>query len=216
MEAFEAERQKLKGLAEERYQAAVWKQVSVHSGDQFLTFDKRRFSLPAVWRGHTVWVRYAAPLLGLYDEEKLIRQYVVRPELKRYWQPEDFPAEVREMMNGGYPAWLIEKSRAYGAAATALIASVLRPHAYLNARRARGMLDILEAHHGRAYFQEVCLRATRRSVSLPATLRRMMEASEKLPLWQSELPMSATGTEMVRDIHYYVGQEAVDGDTTGT
>lgn len=216
MEAFEAERQKLKGLAEERYQVAVWKQVSVHSGDQFLTFDKRRFSLPAVWRGHTVWVRYAAPLLGLYDEEKLIRQYVVRPEVKRYWQPEDFPAEVREMMNGGYPAWLIEKSRAYGAAATALIGSVLRPHAYLNARRARGMLDILEAHHGRAYFQEVCLRATRRSVSLPATLRRMMEASEKLPLWQSELPMSATGTEMVRDIHYYVGQEAVDGDTTGT
>jgi hypothetical protein len=104
MEAFEAERQKLKRLPEERYQVAVWKQVSVHSGDQFLTFDKRRFSLPAVWRGHTVWVRYAAPLLGLYDQEKLIRQYVVRPEVNRYWQPEDFPAEVRERMNGGYPA----------------------------------------------------------------------------------------------------------------
>jgi hypothetical protein len=93
---------------------------------------------------------------------------------------------------------------------------VLRPHAYLNARRARGMLDILEAHHGRPYFQEVCLRATRRSVSLPATLRRMMEAAEKLPLWQAELPLSAMGTEMVRDIHYYVGQEAVDADATGT
>jgi hypothetical protein len=42
----------------------------------------------------------------------------------------------------------------------------------------------------------------------------MMEAAEKLPLWQSEIPMSATATEMVRDIHYYVGQEVVDGDAT--
>jgi hypothetical protein len=215
MEAFEQERQRLKGLPEERYQVPVWKQVSVHSGDQFLNFDKKRFSLPPAWRGHTVWARYAAPLLGVYDEqEKLIRQYVVRPEVSLYWQPEDFPQEVREMINGGYPAWLMEKAGAYGEPAKALIRSVLRPHAYLNARRARGMLDILETHHGRPYFQEVCLRATRRSVNLPATLRRMMEAAEKLPLWQSEIPMSATATEMVRDIHYYVGQEVVDGDAT--
>jgi len=78
------------------------------------------------------------------------------------------------------------------------------------------MLDILETHYGQPYFQEVCLRATRRSVNLPATLRRMMEASEKLPLWQSEIPLSATGTEMVRDIRYYIGQEVGDGDATGT
>lgn len=205
MEAFEQERQKLKGLPEERYQVAVWKQVTVHSGDQFLTFDKRRFSLPPAWRGRSVWARYAVPLLQLYDNERLIRQYVVHPQINRYWQPEDFPAEVREMMNGGYPAWLIEKANAYGEEATALIRSVLRPHAYLNARRARGMLDILDAHHGRGYFPEVCLRAVRRSVTLPATLRRMMEAAEKLPLWQSQLPLSATGTQMIRDIHYYLG-----------
>lgn len=217
MEAFEQERQRLKRLPEERYQVPVWKQVNVHSGDQFLTFDKKRFSLPPAWRGHTVWARYTAPLLGVYDEqEKLIRQYVVRPDVSLYWQPEDFPQEVREMINGGYPAWLMEKAGAYGEAAVSLISSVLRPHAYLNARRARGMLDILETHHGRPYFQEVCLRATRRSVNLPATLRRMMEASEKLPLWQGGIPLSATATEMVRDIHYYIDQEVGDGDATGT
>jgi hypothetical protein len=33
----------------------------------------------------------------------------------------------------------------------------------------------------------------------------MMEAAEKLPLWLTELPLSSIGTEMVRDIHYYVG-----------
>jgi hypothetical protein len=113
------------------------------------------------------------------------------------------------MMNGGYPAWLMQKAAEYGEAAAALVQSVLRPHAYLNARRARGMLDVMTAHHSRAYFEDVCLRARRRSVSLPATFRRMLEAAEKHPLWQGELPLSATGAQMIRDIRYYIGSEEV-------
>jgi len=151
------------------------------------------------------------------DAERLLRQYVVRPGVNIYWQPEDFPLEVREMMNGGYPAWLMQKATEYGADAVGLIHGVLRPHAYLNARRARGMLDVMAAHHAQPYFQEVCSRARRRSVTLPATLRRMMEAAQKLPLWQSELPRSVAGTAMVRDIQYYLGMEEVlDGKAAGT
>jgi transposase len=205
MEAFETERPTLKALPGESYQVAIWKQVSVHPGDQFFSFRKSRFALPLQWRGQRVWVRYAEPLLQVHDDEdRVIRQYVLRPEVRRYWQPEDFPEEVREMMDGGYPAWILQKAGRYGEEAVALLRSVMRPHAYLNARRARGMLDILAAHHGRPYFQEVCRRALRRSVSLPATLRRMMEAAERLPLWQAALPMSPTGAEMVRDVRYYV------------
>jgi hypothetical protein len=165
--------------------------------------------LPPQWRGKVVWARYAPPLVQLYDEELLIREYLLRPGVNRYWHPEDFPLEVREMMNGGYPAWLMQKAAEYGEAAAALVQSVLRPHAYLNARRARGMLDVMTAHHSRAYFEDVCLRARRRSVSLPATFRRMLEAAEKHPLWQGELPLSATGAQMIRDIRYYIGSEEV-------
>ncbi|MCX6376505.1 MAG: hypothetical protein NTU88_10815, partial [Armatimonadetes bacterium] len=39
MEAFEVERLTLKALPAERFQAPEWKQVSVHGGDQFLTFN---------------------------------------------------------------------------------------------------------------------------------------------------------------------------------
>ena len=43
-------------------------------------FDKMRFSMPPVWRGRTVWARYAAPLLRLFDDqERLIRQYLSSP-----------------------------------------------------------------------------------------------------------------------------------------
>ena len=107
------------------------------------------------------------------------------------------------MMNGGYPAWIVEKAGAYGPAAVELISSVLQPHAYLNARRARGMLDIMATHHGRPYFQEVCERAKRRSVVLPATLKRMLETAEKRPVFQQQLPISELGAQMVREVGYY-------------
>jgi hypothetical protein len=117
---------------------------------------------------------------------------------------EDFPAEVRTMMNGGYPGWILEKGRGYGQAAVELLASVLQPHAYLNARRARGMLDIMAKHYGLPYFEEVCQRAKNRSVVLPATLKRMLEAAAQRPAFQQELPLSAVGAQMVRDIRYYI------------
>jgi transposase len=111
MEAFEVERPTLKALPAERFHAPEWKQVNVHAGDQFLTFNKRRFSLPPAWRGRRVWARYAAPMLQLYDNEHLIRQYVLNDRQRIYWVEQDFPAEVRTMMNGGYPGWILEKGR---------------------------------------------------------------------------------------------------------
>ena len=204
MEAFEQERITLKPLAAERFCVPVWKQVSVHAGDQFLTFDKKRFSLPALWKGRKVWARYADALLQLYDDEQhLIRQYVIRKGERIYWVPEDFPEELREMMNGGYPAWIVRKAGEYGWAARQLLSSVLQPHAYLNARRARGMLRIMEDHYHRCYFEQVCLRAKRRSVSLPATLKRMLEAAAQQHQLQQQLPISPRGAQMVREVRYY-------------
>ena len=202
-EAFEAERVTLKALPAERFQVPEWKHVHVHAGDQFLTFAKRRFSLPPAWKGRRVWARYTAPILQLFDDESLIRQYVTNDRQRIYWVAQDFPEEVRTMINGGYPGWILEKARAYGPCAVELLASVMRPHAYLNARRARGMLDILAIHHGRPYFQEVCQRATSRSVVLPATLKRMLETAAARPTLQLGLPISEFGAQMVRDVKYY-------------
>ena len=203
-EAFEREKRVLKRLPAERFSVPVWKQVTVHSGDQFVTFNKMRFSLPAKWRGKKVWARYARPFLSLYSQEILIRQYVVNPEEKRYWNPEDFPPEVREMINGGYPAWIITQARRYGHEASALVAAVLQPHAYLNARRARGMLGLLEEYHKKPYFDEVCRRAKHHGVRVPATLKRMLQSAENQQLFTAKLSISELGTEMVRDIRYYL------------
>ena len=88
--------------------------------------------------------------------------------------------------------------------AVALLAAVLQPHAYLNARRARSMLAVMDEHAGRRYFDEVCRRAKRRSVVLPQTLRRMLEAAANEPIFRTDLQLSELGARMVRDVSYYL------------
>ena len=205
MEAFEAERSTLKPLPAERFVVPEWKHVVVHPGDQFVTFHKMYFSMPAKWRGHKLLARYTAPSLQLYDSEyELLRQYVVVSGEKRYWKPEDFPPETRQMMNGGYPAWLVTQAAVFGEAARELIVSVLTPKAYLNARRARAMLSIMEQHCGKPYFNEVCLKAKRRSVVIPHTFKRMFDAEANREHHTQSLSISARGAAMVRDIDYYL------------
>ena len=204
MEAFQREQGELKKLPEQRFEVPVWQEVPVHGGDQFFSFQKKRFSMPRAYRGKKVWVRYVKPLLRVYWQEQVVREYVMNGQQKLYWVAEDFPEAVREMMNGGYPAYLLGKAQVYGQAAAALIGSVLRPHAYLNARRAQGMLELMEKHHREWYFEEVCGRARARLVKIPSTFRRMLEAQAQKTVVQGQLPLSEVGRQMVRDIRYYV------------
>ena len=46
----------------------------------------------------------------------------------------------------------------------------------------RAMLAVMDEHAGRRYFDEVCRRAKQRSVVLPQTLRRMLEAAAREPI----------------------------------
>lgn len=203
-EAFVQEKASLKALPEDRFAVPVWKKVTVHSGDQFVTFNTMRFSLPYKWRGMRVWARFSRPFFDLYYDEQRIRRYVLVNGEKRYWHTDDFPEGIREMMTGGYPAWIIGESKRFGAEASGLITAVLQPHAFLNARRARGMIPLLEQYHGKPYFDEVCGRARIHCVRIPATLKRMFEIEEEKQRFTKPVAISKLGTQMIRDIGYYI------------
>ena len=196
MEAFEHERTVLRPLPDRRFEPPVWKRVGVHEGDGFLSFGRMRFSLPPAWRGHSVWARYAEPALRLFDDqERLIRQYRVEPGTRVYWVEEDFPVQERHRIDRGWPARIIRQGRPHGQAAVDLLAAVLEPHAYLNARRALAMLAVMDEHAGRSYFDEVCNRARQRSVVLPQSLRRMLETAAREPIVRTDPGLSGLGED---------------------
>jgi hypothetical protein len=110
------------------------------------------------------------------------------------------------MMQGRYPQYLLRKSQAYGPDAARLIASVLRPHAYLNALRAQGMLEVMKQYDGKPFFDEICREALCREVKLPSCLRVMLKDEEHKASETNAtpLPRSGEGEKMVREMNYYL------------
>jgi transposase len=196
---FESDERELLGpLPDERFEAPLWKEVPVHP-DQFFTYDGKRYSLPSKYRQKKVWIRENRGMLGIYYNHTLIREYVITSEPARYVR-EDFPETIREMMDGGYPRYLLDQSRVYGETAHHLIETVLTPHAYLNARRAQGMLRVISEHAARPYFNEVCDCAIKKHVRLSTTFKWMLNRAEEERRIDAAIEMSEEGRAMIRPI----------------
>jgi hypothetical protein len=194
----EREKSALRPLPDERFQVPCWKKATVHP-DQFFSYDKKRYSLPPKYRRKEVWIRQCGSMLQVYHEHILIREYIFT-EKKMNHVPEDFPETVREMMNGGYPKYLLDQAKKFGDIPSQLIEAVLQPHAYLNARRARGMLQVMEDYHHKSFFVDVCRKAIQKRVKLPKTFKQMLNHEDGQLTLDMTIEMSHEGSAMVRDI----------------
>lgn len=206
MQVFEeVEKQTLKPISEERLEVPVWAPAHVHRGDQMFTFDKKRYSVPAFYKGQDLWVRYTGKnrLLRVFSDRRLIREYVVTGKAINYFD-EDYPEVKREMMNGGYPRYLLNQAKDYGEASYGLVESILKPHAYLNCRRAQGVLEIMKKYSKKPFYEEVCGEALRSGVKLPRTFKAMLQAQEKQLQLDIKIGISDLGRQMIRDASYYL------------
>ena len=104
------------------------------------------------------------------------------------------------MMNGGYPRYLLTQSDVFGEQAYRLIESVLAPHAYINSRRAQGMLRVMKEYAGKPFFNEVCASALEKRVRLPKTFKRMLEAAGEQMHFDFTIETSEEGRAMIRPI----------------
>jgi len=103
-------------------------------------------------------------------------------------------------MNGGYPRYLLTQSREFGEHAYRLIESVLAPHAYINSRRAQGMLRVMKEYAGKPCFNEVCTAALSKRVKLPKTFRWMLAAAAEQMHFDFTIESSEEGRAMIRPI----------------
>lgn len=206
MQVFEeVEKQTLKPLPQERFEVPEWAPAHVHRGDQMFTFDKKRYSLPEAYKGKDVWVRYTErnKLLRVFFSTRLIREYVVTGKAVTY-EPEDYPEGKREMMNGSFPRYLLNQAQSFGETSYRLVEAILEPHAYLNCRRAQGILKIMAEYSGKSFYEQVCGRALNRGVKLPRTFKAMLKAEEKQLVLDMGIDISELGKKMIRDASYYI------------
>lgn len=198
----EEEKNTLRPLPAESFEVPIWKYPTVHS-DRFFAFEGKYYAMPYVYRGKKLNACRIKDILRVFDTDyTLVREYCITG--KRFsWLPGDFPADKEAMMQGEYPRWLMEKARSFGPTTAKLIRSVLESHAYIHARRARGILSVLEKYRSHPFLQEICGKALRKRIHSPKVLMQMLEEENKQSYFDFIIPQSETGNAMIRDVKEY-------------
>jgi hypothetical protein len=202
LQRFTFEKTLLKPLPETPFTVSVWKEAKVHP-DQFIQFEKKRYSLPPEYRGKTLMVQKKGDFINIFHNHKLIKTYGI-PLGMRASDKNHFPEVKSEAMDGGYPAYLLREAKKYGEVVQEYIRYVLTPKAYINARRARGCLTVIEEYKDSKLLDYVCSQAKNKRVVIPAQLKQMMESEKTQGLLFNDIPRSNEGDSMIRDINYYI------------
>jgi transposase len=215
------EKPALKPLPADRYEVGDWKKAVVHP-DRFIALNRKYYAVPDGYKESTVWVRKYGEILRLYDitpGTRFLREYLITSKLRSYL-PQDFPEGRAEMMEGVYPRFLLSKARFHGEAALRYIDFILQPHAYLNIRRAQGVLAVMAAYSTMPSLSTVCQRALAENLRNPKVFKILCEDERQQLQLQFPMQQSAVGQAMTRPVSYFFTplQGGVHGNptTTGT
>jgi len=196
------ERQALVPLPAEPYTVALWKQATVHP-DHYIQINRHFYSIPDPFVGKTVQVKVTPSTIEVFYQEGLIKSHPVARTLRSTdWS--DFPPNVQNALDQGLPKLLCIKARHIGVNFETLITQILSPHAFLNLRRAQGLVSL--ATH---YPHEIVEAAAERALTLRSpigyrTFKHILEAlmrDHSLP--NEELELSPETESFVRPMDYF-------------
>ena len=134
------ERCVLQPLALEEFEAAYWKEATVHP-DHYIQVKKKSYSIPHRYVGKKVWVKVTHNLVSVFYEDRLIKEHTI-PNGYRQTDLDDFPENMQSAINSGLPYAVRKNAEAICPELGELIKKILSPHAYINMRKAQGILSI--------------------------------------------------------------------------
>jgi transposase len=199
----EVERQKLTSLPATAFEVPDYKWATV-GPDRFFSYKKKRYAMPEEYRGKKVLLRASEGFLRVFDSRsRLLRQYLITGEKINSFL-DDFPEDRQAMMRGSYPQYLIRKGRQLSPAAEELIREILTPHAWVRARAARGVLNVLEKYTYLPMFNAVCSEALNKRIFIPKQLKALFEESARQYTFEFIPAQSEKGKRMTRSVSEYL------------
>lgn len=201
------EKPALKPLSSEPFEIVQWKEAKVHP-DHYIQFNKKAYSVPSsLCRiGEKIWVRAAPKLVQLYYQHKLIKQHVVTSNY-RHTDFSDFPENVKAALDEGVPLHLQVKAKKVGSQFYQLVRKTLEPHAFLNLRKAQGLVSLAEDWKP-SIVEQAATFALEQSISVtPRNFKRLLETSKQQNQSQQQLPISGQTLEFIRDIEYFIQEQ---------
>jgi len=196
------ERPQLKPLPAQPFDMAQWKQAKVHP-DHYIQFNSKAYSVPHRFVGKTVWVRGTHKIVQIYDQGQLIKQHAV-PKGFRQTDVNDFPPNVQAVLDKGLPRLLQQQASEIGPQFGTLIRTLLQQHAFLNMRRAQGLVALAEKYPLPLVEQAAELALNQQLSTHPQLFKRLIETIQNHNQQQRPIQLSQQSLEFVRDMDYFI------------
>ena len=199
----ETEQPLLIRLPLEPYEAALWKEATVHP-DHYIQVNKKAYSIPHPYVGKKVWVKVTHNLVQVYYNDRLIKQHLIASGF-RQTDFNDFPDNVRHALDTGMPAYLCDKAACIGVNFEKLIRSVLSPHAFLNLRRAQGIVSLANKYPTELIEQAADISLTNFRSITPKLFKALLENLQQRNIENNgQLSLSDETCTFVRNMEYFL------------
>ena len=202
----EKERPALKALPQQAFEPVEWKIATVHA-DHYIQYNGKAYSVPHPYVGRKVWVRASEHLLKVFYNEELVAQHVI----DRHYRHTDythFPENVRAALDSGLQKGLLERAQRISPHFHRIIRDLLEVHAFINLRRALGLVAIAEKEDA-SLVDRAAAFALEHHLNLHPRLFRELLGKLRLQAQASEpLPLSEETLSFVRDITYFIRKDA--------
>jgi len=200
----EIEQPLLLPLPLEPYEAALWKEATVHP-DHYIQVNKKAYSIPHPYVGKKVWVKVTHNLVQVYYNDQLIKQHPVAQGF-RQTDFNDFPENVQHAINTGMPAYLCNEAASVGKDFETLVRKILAPHAFLNLRRAQGIVSLASKYPKDCMEQAATLALDLYCSVTPGLFKTLLENLQNHDCIEqsAQLSLSMETQSFVRDMTYFI------------
>lgn len=200
----EEEKPALLPLPQDPFEIAFWKEATVHP-DCYIQVMKKSYSVPYTYVGKKLWVKVTHNTVQVYCNELLIKQHVIPLKGNRQTDRKDFPENLQVALDRDFPRFLQDKAATIGPSFAHLVRGILTPHAYMNMRRAQGVITLAEAYP-RELIERAARGITPAEIKSPKHFRAFVEklrCMEEADSRSQPPPMSDETRSYLRSINYY-------------
>ena len=198
----EEEQRELIPLPRNEFEPAFWKEATVHP-DCYIQVKKKSYSVPYQYAGKKVWVKVSNNIVQVYYNEALIKEHIVLTKGYRKTDLLDFPENLAAAANKGLPRYLQDQAAKIGPQFHSLVQSVLTPNAFMNLRRAQGIVSVAKSYPPDLVEQVAATLVTQPFQFNHKYFKASIQKLVELEYQSQEIPLSDETKTFVRDPEYF-------------
>lgn len=201
----EIEKTKLLELPREPYEASEWKEATVHP-DHYIQVNKKAYSLPTRYVGEKLWVKVCRAHVEVYHNEELIKVHTV-PKGFRQTDLNDFPENMHIAIDKGMPLFICSQAKKISPKLGTLVEKVLMPHAFINMRRAQGIISIAKGYPAEVVEEASLYAIDNMKTHVPEQFRTVLNHYYENKLEEeNQIQLSEETIGFVRGAEYFINK----------